>query len=57
MQPFGILHICDVWYISRRNAICFLREKRHLHGLFLPELTSFKAMQMSFRLFQVTKMT
>ncbi len=33
MQPFEIQHICDIKYISRRNAIYFRREKLHLHGV------------------------
>ncbi len=34
MQPFGILYVCDVWYILGRNAIYFLSKKLYLHQLF-----------------------
>jgi hypothetical protein len=34
IQLFWILHICNIQYILRWNAIYFLCEKRHLHGLF-----------------------
>ncbi len=55
IQPLGILHICDIQYISvKRNALYFMFMVFLL--IKLPEVTSSKTIQITFLLFQIIRM-